>query len=46
MNDVAAPMAHWLQIVRGESQEIPGLQLTKPQAQRLWGLTAVQISRS
>ena len=28
-------------IVRGEFQEVPGLQLTKPQAQRLWGLDAL-----
>ena len=30
----------WSQIVRGEFQEMPGLHLTKPQAQRLWGLDA------
>jgi hypothetical protein len=30
----------WAQIVRGEFQEIPGLRLTKPQFQRLWGLDA------
>jgi hypothetical protein len=30
----------WLQIVRGEFQEIPGLLLTKRQVQRLWGLDA------
>ena len=28
----------WLQIVRGEFQEIPGMRLTKPQFKRLWGL--------
>ena len=28
----------WLQIVRAEYLEIPGLRLTKPQVQRLWGL--------
>ncbi|HJZ99268.1 MAG TPA: hypothetical protein VKE70_22310 [Candidatus Solibacter sp.] len=28
----------WLQIIRGEFQEVPGLHLTKPQFQRLWGL--------
>jgi hypothetical protein len=31
-------MADWLQIVRGEFLEIPGLHLTKRQAQRFWGL--------
>jgi hypothetical protein len=28
----------WLQIIRGEFQDFPGLHLTKPQFQRLWGL--------
>jgi hypothetical protein len=28
----------WLQIVRGEYLEIPGLRLTERQVQRLWGL--------
>jgi len=31
-------VAEWVQIVRGEFQEVPGLRLTKPQFQRLWGL--------
>lgn len=31
----------WLQLIRAEYQEIPGLHLTKPQVQRLWGLDAV-----
>ena len=30
----------WLQLIRGEYLEIPGLQLTKPQIRRLWGLDA------
>ena len=30
----------WLQIIQGEYLEMPGLQLTKPQVQRLWGLDA------
>ena len=30
--------AAWLQIVRGEYLEIPGLNLTRGQVQRLWGL--------
>jgi hypothetical protein len=34
-------VADWLQIIRGEFQEIPGLHLTKPQIQRLWGLDTV-----
>jgi hypothetical protein len=28
----------WLERIRAEYLEIPGLHLTKPQAQRLWGL--------
>lgn len=30
----------WLQMIRAEYLEIPGLSLTKRQAQRLWGLDA------
>lgn len=29
---------HLLQVVQAEYLEMPGLQLTKPQVQRLWGL--------
>jgi hypothetical protein len=28
----------WAQLVRAEYLEMPGLQLTKPQVRRLWGL--------
>jgi len=28
----------WVQVVRGEYLEIPGLRLTRSQFQRLWGL--------
>ncbi len=31
-------IADWLQLVRAEYLEIPGLRLTKPQVERLWGL--------
>jgi hypothetical protein len=31
----------WLQLIRAEYQEVPGLHLTKPQVQRLWGLDPV-----
>ena len=34
-------MNEWLQLIRAEYQEIPGLHLTKPQVQRLWGLDPV-----
>jgi hypothetical protein len=34
----AAP--DWVRIVRGEYLEIPDLQLTGPEAQRMWGLGA------
>jgi hypothetical protein len=32
----------WLQLIRAEYLEIPGLRLTKPQIERLWGLDPVQ----
>ena len=31
----------WLRLIRAEYLEIPGLSLTKPQVQRLWGLDPV-----
>ena len=31
-------MTDWLGLIRAEYEEIPGLHLTKPQVQRLWGL--------
>ena len=33
-------MTDWIQIIRAEYHEIPGLHLTKPQVQRLWNLEA------
>ena len=33
-------IADWLQLVHAEYREMPGLHLTKPQVQRLWGLDA------
>lgn len=30
----------WLQLIRSEYLEIPGLRLTRTQVQRLWGLDA------
>ena len=38
MSAVQVTVADWLQIIGGEYQEIPGLELTEPQVQRLWGL--------
>jgi hypothetical protein len=38
MDAVHTSVTDWLQIIRGEFQEIPGLHLTKRQVQRLWGL--------
>jgi hypothetical protein len=35
----------WSQIVRGEYLEIPGLNLTRSQFQRLWGLDAALCDR-
>ena len=34
-------IADWLKLIRAEYLEIPGLRLTKPQVQRLWGLDHV-----
>ena len=33
-------LPHWIQVVRGEYLEIPGLRLTRSQVQRLWGLAS------
>ena len=38
MSPAQTTVADWLQIVRGEFAEVPGLHLTKRQFQRLWGL--------
>ncbi len=35
-----ADVKEWLPIICGEYLEMPGLHLTKPQMQRLWGLDA------
>ena len=32
---------NWIQVIRGEFLEMPGLHLTKPPVQRLWGLDSV-----
>jgi hypothetical protein len=45
----AAPDEHtiadWLQLIRAEYHEIPGLHLTKPQVQQLWNLDATMCDR-
>ena len=33
-----AHITDWLQLIRAEYLEIPGLRLTRAEAQRLWGL--------
>ena len=38
MSPVQTTVADWLQIIRGEFAEVPGLHLTRKQFQRLWGL--------
>jgi hypothetical protein len=38
MRSADATIVDWIQIVRAEYLEIPGLRLTKDQVQRLWGL--------
>jgi hypothetical protein len=38
-----AELNAWLEIIKGEYKEMPGLQLTKWQVQRLWGLDASAV---
>jgi hypothetical protein len=38
MKDAAPSEQEWIQIIRGEFLEIPGLRLTSAQVQKLWGL--------
>jgi hypothetical protein len=38
MSPAQTTVADWLQIIRGEFAEVPGLHLTRKQFQRLWGL--------
>ena len=38
MRDAALSEREWIQIIRGEFLEIPGLRLTRDQIQRLWDL--------
>jgi len=37
--DHAVELCAWVQLIRTEYLEMPGLALTKRQAQRLWGLS-------
>ena len=38
-------VSDWLRLIQAEYREIPGLQLTKPQARRLWGLDPYTCDR-
>jgi putative heme degradation protein len=38
MSATRATVANWLDVIQAEYREIPGLHLTKPQVQRMWGL--------
>lgn len=38
--EVEMAIDQWVELVRAEYREIPGLHLTKPQIQRLWGMDA------
>lgn len=31
-------MTYWIELIRAEYHEMPGLHLTRPQVQRLWNL--------
>ena len=39
-----ASVGNWLQIVKAEYREVPGLQLTQRQIQRMWGLDETTCS--
>jgi hypothetical protein len=41
MSKTETHVEDWLMLIRAEYLEIPGLSLTKPQVERLWGLDAV-----
>lgn len=41
MGPVQATLADWTQLIRSEYLEIPGLNLTRSQVRRLWGLDEV-----
>jgi hypothetical protein len=38
MIDQRNPLTDWTSLIQAEYREMPGLQLTKPQVRRLWGL--------
>jgi hypothetical protein len=40
MTSEQSAVADWLHLVQAEYIEMPGLQLTRPQFRRLWGLEA------
>jgi hypothetical protein len=40
MASAQLPVSEWLQRIRAEYQEMPGLTLKKEQMQKLWGLDA------
>ena len=40
MASAQLPVSEWLQRIRGEYQEMPGLRLNKEQMQKLWGFDA------
>jgi hypothetical protein len=41
MSSADTHVTDWLQLIRAEYLEIPGLCLTKPQVQQMWGLDLV-----
>ena len=44
MNKADVTAKDWLRIVRSEYLEMPGLQLTRTQASRLWGLETLSCT--
>ena len=45
MTERDADVTMWMSVIKGEYQEMPGLQLTKPQVRRLWGLGESECER-
>lgn len=43
MSPADTHVTDWVQLIRAEYLEIPGLSLTKPQVQQMWGLDPVTV---
>ena len=45
MTERDADLNLWTSLIKGEYQEMPGLQLTRAQVRRMWGLTESDCER-